>query len=201
MVGLGTPRRSLRHGRRAVSPIIAMILLVAIAVVLAAVLYVFVAGMQHGAGSLPLGAELYAGPSHPGTVGTPATNAFCQKGHYCYSIPIDEAGGGIAFDNLNFQVMDSTGHVHVVSQSFAQIAIVSLSNTVLASTKVSRNSPFDVTTWQTLAKSIPLGTPLSDQQTIWVQFGNTKTSPFGQGHSLVIIGVNGFAGSLTVSLP
>ena len=55
-------KRSWRKARkRAVSPIIATILLVAITVVLAAVLYVLISGLTHGPGNAPIGSAFAAG--------------------------------------------------------------------------------------------------------------------------------------------
>ena len=57
-----TNKRSWRKARkRAVSPIIATILLVAITVVLAAVLYVLISGLTHGPGNTPIGSAFTAG--------------------------------------------------------------------------------------------------------------------------------------------
>lgn len=57
-----TNKRSWRKARkRAVSPIIATILLVAITVVLAAVLYVLISGLTHGPGNAPIGSAFAAG--------------------------------------------------------------------------------------------------------------------------------------------
>lgn len=194
-------RRRFRGQRTAVSPIIATILLVAIAVVLAAVTYVLVTHEVHGVGAVPLGYEFYAGPASPGTVGTAATNAFCAKSHYCYSIPIDEAGGDLDLSDVNFKVLEATGSPHVVSKNFAQLSIVNLKNSVIALTKISKNVAFVVTQWQTFGAGVSGSTPLSDQQMIWLQFGNTAQSPFGQGDMLEVLGVGSFTGSLEVALP
>ncbi|MGI0129401.1 MAG: archaellin/type IV pilin N-terminal domain-containing protein [Thermoplasmata archaeon] len=180
---------------------IATILLVAITVVLAAVLYLVVSNESHGSASVPLGSELYAGPASAGIVGTPATNAFCQKSHYCYSVPIDEAGGGLVVGEVNLEVLAATGAAHVVSKSFAAISIVDEKNAVVASSKISKNAVFTVTQWQRYGAGYSVHTSLSDLQMIWVQFGNTASSPFHQGYSLQILGVGSFSGSVGVALP
>lgn len=189
-----------RARRTAVSPIIATILLVAITVVLAAVLYVVISGYGHTSASKPLGAAFFAGPASP-IVGTAQTNAFCQTSHYCYSIPIEDAGPGVTFGDLNFVVHTATGSVHKVVQSFAQLSIVNDKNVVQAFSKIAKNGAFEVTAWQSFAAGTTSSTPLTDLQTIWLQFGNTKASPFSQGEALEVIGTGSFSGSVVINLP
>jgi flagellin-like protein len=186
--------------RKAVSPIIATILLVAITVVLAAVLYVMISGLSHNTAATPLGTAFFAGPASE-TVGSAQTNTYCQNHHFCYSIPIDEAGQGVTFGDLNFVVHTSTGSDHVVTQNFAQLSVVSDKNAVQAFSKIAKNSAFAVTAWQAFSPGTSSGTPLSDLQTIWIQFGNTHVSPFGQGETLEVIGTGTFSGSVVVDLP
>jgi flagellin-like protein len=194
----GNPRR---RGQRGVSPILAMILVVAIVVVLAAVLYVVVAGIgTHPVGGIPLGTAFLAGPAAQQT-GTKATNSYCATGHFCYSVPVDEAGAGLAIGDLSFRVLTATSEPRIVSENHAQVSLVATTGAVLASTEVSKNQPFVVTGWSTLSKGTTDGTTLSSLITIWVQFGNTKTSPFDQGLSLEVVGSNGYAGVVTISLP
>jgi len=181
--------------------VIAIILLVAITVVLAAVLYVLVAGLVHtGTAAVPLGTAFYAGPAGQFT-GTKTTKSYCESGHFCYSVPIDQVGSGLVLGNLNFRVIESTGSIHVVSANYAMISIVNESGTVVAYTEVSKNTAFVVTDWEKYTKGDTYATPLTDSQVIWVQFGNTKTSPFDQGMSLQVLGSDGYSGSVTVSLP
>jgi flagellin-like protein len=191
---------SFRAGRRAVSPIIATILLVAITVVLAAVLYVVITGFAHTSTPKPLGSAFFAGPAVQ-SVGTAQTNAFCQNKHFCYSIPIAEADSGLTLGELGFVVHTATGSVHIVAQSFAQVSIVNDKNVVQAFTKIAKNGALDVTAWQNYAPGTTGSTPLSNLQTIWLQFGNTKASPFGQQQALEVLGTGSFSGSVVISLP
>ncbi|HTZ62025.1 MAG TPA: archaellin/type IV pilin N-terminal domain-containing protein [Thermoplasmata archaeon] len=197
----GSPHRSrLIRRARGVSPIIATILLVAITVVLAAVLYVLVSGLSHGTTSVPLGSELVAGPATP-AVGTAATNAFCESGHYCYSVAVDEAGHGIPIDNLAFRVLESTGAVHVVSKNYAMISIVNEKNAVLAYSQVKKNTGFTVSDWEKYESGASGTTSLTSLEVIWIQFGNTASSPFGTGMTLEILGTGSYSGSVNVALP
>jgi flagellin-like protein len=195
-----TGRPPNRRRLRAVSPVIATILLVAIVVVLAAVLYVVVGGLARTSVKDPLGSELYVGPAAQ-VIGTARTSTFCQSGHFCYSIPIDEVGQGISFGDVSFEVRSPSGSVHVVTQNFAQLSIVNDKNGVDAYSKVAKNGAFEVTGWQKFGAGTTASTPLSNLQTIWLQFGNTKASPFGQGNSVEVLGEGPFSGSMTVGLP
>jgi flagellin-like protein len=190
-----------RRGRSGVSPIIAMILLVAIVVVLAAVLYVLVGGLVHtNASAVPLGTAFYAGPAGK-FIGTTASKSYCEANHYCYSVPIDEVGKGLVIGNLNFRVLESTGAIHVVAANYAMIAIVDSTSAVIASTEVSKKASFVVTDWTTYSKGQSANTLVTDTQVIWVQFGSTSTSPFGEGMTLQVLGANGYSGSVSISLP
>ena len=187
--------------RRGVSPIIATILLVAIAIVLAAVLYVLVADEAKAPSSVPLGTELVAGPSHAVIVGTSSTSSYCAAKHYCYGVPIDEAGGGLTLASFHLVVATATGAPHIVTMNSAQISITTLAGGVLASSSVKKDVALEVTTWTTFAKGVSGATPLTDSNEIWIQFGDTKTSPYGQGYSLEIIGTGSYSGTVVVTLP
>src|SRR4029077_16667981 len=87
-------RRWRQKGRRGVSPIIATILLVAITVVLAAVLYILISGLTKGPGNTPLGTALAMGSPQAGTNGTANT----------YTIAITPSSG-LTPASLSFQVL------------------------------------------------------------------------------------------------
>ena len=110
---LGENARSWRKARkRAVSPIIATILLVAITVVLAAVLYVLISGLTHGPSSAPLGTNFSWGSPNNAT-GTTNTLG-CSSGvgittKFCYTIQIAGAGGGVSTSNVLLSLRNSGG--------------------------------------------------------------------------------------------
>ncbi|HTP55329.1 MAG TPA: archaellin/type IV pilin N-terminal domain-containing protein [Thermoplasmata archaeon] len=196
-------RWACRNGRRScrgVSPILATILLVAIALVLAAVLYVLVAGFAHSTGPTSIVTALGAGPASD-IVGSSQTNAFCQKAHYCYSVPIFLAGHGVTLGDVALSVLTVDGTIRTVGQNYAQLAIVDSTNGVVASAKLSKNAPFEISGWQKFAHGGSAGAPLSTSETLWVQFGNTHSSPFGQGLTLQIAGTGSFSGTVTIYLP
>jgi flagellin-like protein len=104
---LGEKARSWRKAqKRGVSPIIATILLVAITVVLAAVLYVLISGLTHGPSSAPLGTNFSWGQPINAT-GTTPTGCTAATGHYCYTIEI--AGSSVTTSNIVLSLRNSVG--------------------------------------------------------------------------------------------
>ncbi len=108
----GHSERSWRKARkRAVSPIIATILLVAITVVLAAVLYVLISGLTHGPGSTPIGSAFAAGNAHSGTCvtgGTLAANG-CIATHFFETLTIEQST--VTFGSVLFEVTTASSGV------------------------------------------------------------------------------------------
>lgn len=195
-VGSGTAGR-----RRGVSPIIATILLVAVVVVLAAVLYVVVLRLSDSAeSSRPLGSALYLGPA-TAEAGTASTNAFCQTNHFCYSVPVTATQSGVTLGGLEFRILTRNGTVHTVAQNYAKLSLLGVQGSALAYTQLSKNSPFVVTDWGHLASGTSPNSMVSSGMQLWIQFGNTKTSPVGQGYTMQVIGTGAFDGTLTVDLP
>jgi FlaG/FlaF family flagellin (archaellin) len=184
-----------------VSPVIATILLVAIAVVLAAVLYVLVAHVAKSpSAGTPIGTVLALGPAAE-VQGTAKTAGYCTTGHPCYDLSIATVASGVGLTDLAFAVDTSAGTARVVQMGTAQISVVSLSNSVLAYTTVAQNNPFEVSAWSTFENGASVRTPLSDTMTIWVQFGDTSLDPIGQGFELVVLGSGSYSNSEKVSLP
>jgi flagellin-like protein len=94
--------RTWRKGRgRAVSPIIATILLVAITVVLAAVLYILISGLTKGPGNTPLGSAFGFGKVSEGQAGTT----------FWYNVSIASASSGLTWNSIQFQVKTTGGGV------------------------------------------------------------------------------------------
>ncbi|HKN06562.1 MAG TPA: archaellin/type IV pilin N-terminal domain-containing protein, partial [Thermoplasmata archaeon] len=107
----GKNERSWRKARkRGVSPIIATILLVAITVVLAAVLYVLISGLTGGGvGSKPIGTAFTVGPnpSTGATKCTAATGGCVAINDYIYTLTIESSS--VNFGNVLFEVKNSVG--------------------------------------------------------------------------------------------
>lgn len=97
MQGSGRKRRS-----RGVSPIIATILLVAMTVVLAAVLYVLLSGLANNtAQKTPIGTTL--------VLGTPS--GVNVSGQNWYNVSVQAAGHGLTWGELAFQVVAADGTI------------------------------------------------------------------------------------------
>jgi flagellin-like protein len=135
----GKNERSWRKARkRGVSPIIATILLVAITVVLAAVLYVLISGLTHGVGSAPLawgwGSVTNATGAASSTTGcikltTLAANSITFTPTYCYTAVISP-GSGITTSNVLLSLRSAASGATVAWPASATLAISVLSPTV-----------------------------------------------------------------------
>ena len=166
----GEKKRGWRKARkRGVSPIIATILLVAITVVLAAVLYVLISGLTSGPGNAPLG-------SHFGW-GTPSNNS-TSSSTFSYSLGIASASG-ITTSNIQLTAKGPTGST--VSLAGATIKLVSPSGSVLATYTVSTSN------WSTAVS-------ISSGSTVWIQWATSLS-----GDSLVAIGVGSYSGTVASS--
>jgi len=177
-----------KQGRRGVSPIIATILLVAITVVLAAVLYILISGLTKGPGSTPLGTALAMGSPTAGTNGTVNT----------YTIAITPSSG-LTPASLNFQVLTSTGAISLVAGS--TITIIGPQGCIVAtytfSTNAWANGPVTAANHCT-----PVGvttTVLTSGMQFFLQTGATNLQ--GQGDTLSAVGTGSFSGTVPVALP
>jgi flagellin-like protein len=162
-----------KSGKRAVSPIIATILLVAITVVLAAVLYILISGLTKGPGSTPLSTSLAMGP--PAEASKGANN--------WYNFSIQSAGGGIVANNLNFQVQGAGGSI--VTVTGGTMSVLNLAATVVASYNM-------ITGVWTSGGTTPLS---SSQQLSLVTTVNLS------GDKLVVSGTGSYQGQITVNIP
>jgi len=91
-------RRWRKKSKRGVSPIIATILLVAITVVLAAVLYILISGLTKGPGNTPIGTALALAPPKEASNGAGATT------NHWYNFSVQSASTGLTMASMNFQV-------------------------------------------------------------------------------------------------
>jgi archaeal type IV pilus assembly protein PilA len=95
---MGTTRRWRQKGKRGVSPIIATILLVAITVVLAAVLYILISGLTKGPGNTPLGSALAI------------SNPISSTGGTVYTMGITPSSG-LTPAGMTFNLVSSSGTI------------------------------------------------------------------------------------------
>ncbi len=98
-----TMNRDWRRKRlqRGVPPIIATILLVAITVVLAAVLYILISGLTKGPGNTPIGTALALAPPKEASTGAGATT------NHWYNFSVQSASSGLVMSSMNFQIQTS----------------------------------------------------------------------------------------------
>lgn len=161
-----------RKARRGVSPIIATILLVAITVVLAAVLYILISGLTKGPGNTPLGTALAMAPATEQSKGT----------NFWYNFSVSTASGGLTWSNLVFQFQTSTGGI--ITLASPTITVIGLTGANVAT--------YTAGTWTNGA------TTVSNQQQLIVQ---TTTNMQSQGDVLVLLGGGSFSGSITATIP
>src|SRR5208283_3214906 len=177
--------------KRAVSPIIATILLVAITVVLAAVLYVLISGLVRAPGSAPIDSALGLGT---GTLYTGSGQTGCAATDYCYKVTLASVSGGLTLGGINLQVKSATGTVFAIGP-VATTGLVSLLNiagtSIGASPVIPLGGAVSVSTWASGGS-----TQLVTSDTLWIDLGALGgTSPAGTGLTLVIFGTGSYAGS------
>ena len=203
----GKNERSWRKARkRGVSPIIATILLVAITVVLAAVLYVLISGLTGGGvGSKPIGTAFNAG--NPVSSVCPAGKAYatfgCLAGDYIYTLTVESST--ITLSNALFEVKTSSGGI-LAAASVGGFTIESISGAIAAqstaSTTMAMTAAFSTFGASPICNggACSTSTPLTTIYTIVIDMGTGN--PSGLGYSFVAIGIAGFTGTTTPqSLP
>ena len=172
---LGKRERSWRKARkRGVSPIIATILLVAITVVLAAVLYVLISGLTTGPGNAPLGSHFGWGTPSNTSAGTALT----------YTVGIASASG-VSVSNLNLGLHSPSGNSLALATYISTIVLVNAQGSTVATYSVSNGAGTAVTGFNGV-----LSAGMSIQIT-------AAKGLFGD--SLVGIGVGSYSGTVTSS--
>ncbi len=181
----GKRERSWRKAhKRGVSPIIATILLVAITVVLAAVLYVLISGLTKGPGSTPIGSAFGFGTAQQTSSAPTGT---CVAGHICYSVGIASSSSSVTTSSVSF-ALQAAGS----GTSFSSVSIVSLTGTAIAIFNATSG------TWTGLnSNALPI--TFSSTQTLILDSGRTTTSIAGD--NLVAAGTGSLQGTTTVALP
>ncbi len=211
----GKNERSWRKARkRGVSPIIATILLVAITVVLAAVLYVLISGLTSGGvGSKPIGGAFSAGSPilstcAAGSVQTTVTASTggCFVGDYIYTLTVESST--IAFGSALFEVKTASGSIYTPAGSANDgFALLNINQKVVAETTTAGAMAMS-NTWTNYQPATNLycngaacsvSTSLTGIYTIVIDVGTT--APSGTGLSFVAIGTGGYSGTTALSLP
>ena len=162
--------------KRGVSPIIATILLVAITVVLAAVLYILISGLTKGPGNTPIGSALTLNRPSEGKAGTT----------FYYNFSVGSAGGGLAINNLNFQVKTAGGATVPIAGA-GPITVVSITTGSILATYSYANA-----VWTTGNPTLSLNSTMSI---------NIVTTASLSGDALVTIGIGSFSGQVSTAIP
>ena len=209
----GQRERSWRKARqRAVSPIIATILLVAITVVLAAVLYVLISGLTHGPSSAPLGTNFsWGSPVNTTGVASTGCGSTSATHSFCYSIEI--AGSSVTTSNFILALRNSAGATiawpattnpttcrgasaasaangcgSTAATGTAQIALISPTNSTPIATFSTTSSGWILAPGFTGS--------VSGGYTIVLWMSAAAGSPGLFGYELVAIGSSGYSGSV-----
>jgi flagellin-like protein len=215
----GQRERSWRKARkRAVSPIIATILLVAITVVLAAVLYVLISGLTHGPGSTPIGSAFTAGNPTTSTCGTGLTYAAasasgkggCLAGDYIYTLTVESST--VSMSSVLFEVKTSSGAILALTAGTGGFSVMNIQGQVVAqgplgtaaaALAMSTTLGFPTFTGSTTAcngAACTASTSLTSVYTIVIDMGTA--SPTGLGYSFVAVGTGSYSGTTNaLSLP
>ena len=183
-------RRS--HG---VSDIVATILIVAITVVLAAVLYLLVTSLTKSSASDPLGSAFTWGAPTNAT-GVP-TLGCAGLSHYCYLVQVAYTGTGLAVTSLTLGVNTANGLPAAwptsVSAAGGKVLLINPSTSTVAANYWPSNS-----TWQLIP---PYSGTLTAGFLVVIYCGGAAEGA-GQGLSglaIVAVGTNGYGGTVTAA--
>jgi flagellin-like protein len=183
-------RRWRQKGARGVSPIIATILLVAITVVLAAVLYILISGLTKGPGNTPLGTALAVGAVQEATSGTGAGQ------HWYYNTSVQSASGGMTWSNMIFQVQTAAGA--------GATGPTTLTTTNAAGSCNVATYTFSTATWAAPAANVCAGVTTGGGALVvgGAQMQMISTTNLNNaGNNLIAVGQGSFSGTSNIALP
>jgi flagellin-like protein len=212
----GKNERSWRKARkRGVSPIIATILLVAITVVLAAVLYVLISGLTSGGvGSKPIGGAFNAGNPILSTCAATSANTIppvaatkggCLAGDYIYTLTVESST--ISFGSALFEVKTAAGAIYTGTAG-SGFAFLNIAQQVVAIQVTGVGGMAMGSSWaanaygpgtECMNTACSTSTSLTGIYTIVVDMGTAP--PAGTGLSFVAIGTGGYSGTTSLALP
>jgi flagellin-like protein len=180
-----------KKSKRGVSPIIATILLVAITVVLAAVLYILISGLTKGPGNTPIGTALAVGGLTESTSGA----------NFIYTTTIQSpaASAGMTWSNMLYQVQSAAGVVIAAGP-----VNVTVTNPTLGGCS-SALFVFSTSTWAAFAgngkcTSGTLGGSALVSTGAQITLLSTVNLN-GQGDKIVVIGQGTYSGTDPISIP
>jgi flagellin-like protein len=187
--------------RRGVSPIIAMILLVAIVVVLAAVLYVLVIGLVHGPTTPSIGTALAIDRPTAGQCWAAGVTAHVcgTSGDRLWNMTVDQSQ--VELGDVLLQVHASNGAIYknTLAAAFAVMlaggAAPIAYYTIAAGAGLAMNSGF------TYAAGYSASTPLTSVMFIVVGTGTLSSSWVpGAGNYVTVVGTNHYSGETSPSV-
>jgi len=174
-----------------------MILLVAMGVVIAAVLYILLSGLAHGPGSTPIATAFAAGHPTPGTcvsgsaqiLGPVAISGGCSPGDFIYTLSVESSTvsfGSVLFDvrttsglaftgggaTSSFALLDEASHVAAIGITGTTIAMAGTwSGYGLTTTAPTYSTSSSLTNLYTIVIDSGSSTPISGQGLIFVALG------------------------------
>jgi flagellin-like protein len=188
--------RRYRRSRAGVSPIIATILLVAITVVLAAVLYVLISGLTHGPGSTPIGAAFeIANPTAGKCWAAGVTNHICgATGNQIYNLTI-EVSNSVTLGDVLFEVKTAAGSVYKNSLTAAFSVLQVGASTPVAYYSFAASAGLAMTKTFTISAGYSTSTPITTAMYVVIGTGTASSSwSPGQGNYVTVLGTNHYSG-------
>ncbi|MCI4366409.1 MAG: type IV pilin [Thermoplasmata archaeon] len=172
------------------SPIIATILLVAITVVLAAVLYILISGLTKGPGNTPIGTALAVGAVNEASSGAGAAQ------RWYYNVSVQSASGGMTWSNMIFQVQTAAGA--------GAVGPTTLTTTNAAGSCNLATYTFASATWGAPAANVCAGVTTGGGALVvggaQIQMISTANLNNG-GNVMVAVGQGSFSGTSQIALP
>jgi flagellin-like protein len=201
IAGGAVRRRTLLERGRGVSPIIGIILLVAIVVVLAAVLYVLVTGLVHGPGAPPIGSAVLIDHPVAGQCWAAGVTAhICgTSGDRLWNMSVGQST--VTLGDILLQVHTSTGLVYKNTLA-ANFAILSAGvATPIAYYSVAAGAGLAMTTGFTYSAGYSSGTALTSSMFVVVGTGTPSANwVTGANNYLTVVGTNHFSGATAPSI-
>jgi FlaG/FlaF family flagellin (archaellin) len=175
---------------------IAMILLVAITVVLAAVLYVLVSGLARGPGATPIGTVFaVANPSSGKCWAAGVTNHVCgTAGDQLWNLTIEASK--VTLKDVMLEVKTSSGSIYKNSLA-AGFAIMPLTGTTpVAYYSISAGAGLAMAKTFTISAGYSASTPISTTMYIVIGTGTAAGSwAPGQGNYVTVVGTGSYSGT------
>ncbi|HEV2166903.1 MAG TPA: archaellin/type IV pilin N-terminal domain-containing protein [Thermoplasmata archaeon] len=181
-----------KKAKRGVSPIIATILLVAITVVLAAVLYVLISGLTRGPGNTPLGSAMAVS----------GATASSKSTWFNETISIQSASSGVTANSLKMELQASGGTIATFPTA---VTLIDVSGCTVGYWTASGAAPTQTAPGAPAAAfghACGASPGLTSQISSGDQLVITSTSSLsGAGYSLSVIGTGSYSGSISAAIP